>query len=219
MIRIIKNNKTKKDFLKKIKEKKEDMTDEDVLEVLFYPYIEPKDIWYSDDEIQYILTSIRKISVKDPIRFKIECENCGELILLEGDVQDFVEYKQNDFPYEDTKNHLHWDDIKNKDSFRIYRRKYPDIFPDILEMLLYIKAYRDPKKQKPETFQTFEEVLSFYEDLTLEESENIERTFNKIKSTLRFSKEVECPKCHHKDKYYFKELPGLLDPLMPKIQK
>ena len=202
--------KAKKDFIKKIKEKKEQITEEDILEVLFNPYVEPNDIYFSEDEIQYLLVQIRDFSIKDDIKFRIKCSSCSDIIEVKTRPLDIVKYQENQYPTEI--DNVVWKDIKLRNTLEIAKHKL-DMLPWIVEMLLHIE------KANGEEIKSLEEVVYFYENLSLDESSKLEEDYDKVRSLLSIEKEIKCPHCNETDTYFFKEVPKFFDPLLPKVDK
>jgi len=199
--------KTKKNFLNAIKNKGENFTNDDIMDVLLYPYITPNDIFLNDDEIQYLLVQIRKISINEDISFITECKKCNKDIKITCDVSDIINFKKNQFPID--KNNIKWKDLKYKNSLKNIFDKYDD-FPKILEILAHIEKINN------KTITSFEEILEIYEDMDLTESENLEKTFNEIDTVFNIKKSLKCPHCNTLDEYYFEEIPGFFDPILPR---
>ena len=200
---------TKKDFIKAMKDKKsiDGLDEEEILNILLYPYIEPKDIYLNDAEKQYLIVKIRDISMKSEIDFSIKCSSCGEIIDVSCNILDMVDYSPN--KYEILHNDILWTDIENKYELQKNKMKYQDYLPQTIEMLSHIKKYKNKEV-------TLEEMVELYEDFDLSESDKIVEDYNKIKSKLELRLEVKCDKCNSKDTYYFETIPKLFDPLLPK---
>jgi hypothetical protein len=207
--------KTKKEFLNKIKSSKDNIDENLILDILFYPYIEPKDIYLSEQEIQWLFVNIRKISIHQNLDFQIKCGNCEENIPLLVPIENICEYSENNLFIEediiiDNKTlKIKWKDLKNKNSLESMIKNYPDETPGTIEMLLHIESI-DGKE-----IQSFGEILEFYEDLSLDASENIIKSYNKNKPKVTIKTEAICPSCDYKDIYYFESIPDFFTPLLP----
>ncbi len=62
--------KAKKEFVKIFKEKKDKTSEKDILNILVYPYLEEKDLFYSSAEIQYV--TYRHLQTNET-REQLEC--------------------------------------------------------------------------------------------------------------------------------------------------
>ena len=205
--------KTKKEFLKTVKEFAEngkEMKEDDILRVLLYPYVNTKNIYLSDDEKQYLLVKIRDISLPQDIEYTINCSNCDGIIDVRCKPLEMVNYQENQYPV--IKNDILWEDLQGdtKPLIQSIIRKYGDYLPQTIEMLLHIKKYKD------EEITDFEKMIEIYEDLSLMESETIVDTYDEVKSKMLIEKDIKCDLCEFEDTYYFDTIPDLFEPLLPK---
>jgi len=203
-------SKTKKDFIKVFKKKGEKATEEDMISVLMTPYIEPNDVFYSSDEIQYILGTLRQISIEDVIKFSIDCDNkeCGEEFPVETTVEDLMYYKESEYPK--TLDNIIWRDLPKSNSLSNLIKKYPEEPPKDLEVLIHIEAIND------EVITSFDHLLKLTEELTLSEGAKIDEDFKKVKSSLEIKTKTICPHCNLEKEYIFDIIPTYFDPLLPK---
>jgi len=199
--------KAKRDFMKRIKEKGEKFTEDDLLETLVYPYIEPKDIYLNEDEVQYVITNIRNISINDKLSFNIECSSCYETISVDTDILDLCEYQENSYPIET--DGIVWKDLSSKKSLEKICKEYPDDLPSDLEMLLHIKEY------KGKEITSFAEIMEIVDEFTLQDNEDLYNHYDKVKSKFTISKDIVCMKCNSSDTYEFESIPGFFEPLLP----
>jgi hypothetical protein len=199
---------TKKDFISLIKNKKDKMTEEDIVGCLVTPYIEEKDIYLTSYEIQYLLINIRNISIKEDITSTIKCLDCSESIKINKNVMDFVKYKPADIPC--TVNNVTFKEIQNKNTIKDAKIKYPDENETDLEMLFSIEKIKD------KIVQSFQDILEYYEDLDLESANNISDSYLESRSNLSIEITETCPKCKKTNTWYFDTMPGFFDALLPK---
>jgi len=200
--------KTKKDFLNIIKKKEKNLSEEDILEVLINPYVEPNDIYFSDDELQWILINLRNISIDNNMKFLIECSNCNEDILVECKLLDLVQFRENQYPI--IKNERGWKDIESLQDYKKGIKQYSDEFPKNIEMLMHLDTVEGKK------FNSLAEKIEYFEDLDLLEGNKIVDEYNEVKSKIDLSYKTKCPHCDYEGKYIFEELPNFFEPLLPK---
>jgi len=199
--------KTKKEFLKVIKEKQDNTSTEDIINTLVLPYIEPNDIFFTDEELQYLLINIREISIKEPIEFSAKCFKCEERYKITKRVLNFAKYKKSSYPKQS--DYL-WEEIKNKNSLKEKISEYPDETKYDIEMLLHIKKILDDE------VTSFEDTLEYFDDLDMEESEEMYNEYNEVKSYLELNIEDKCDNCGHINFYTFDTIPDFFKPLIPK---
>jgi hypothetical protein len=200
--------KTKKDFLNIIRKKEKNISEDDIMDVLIKPYIESNDIYFSDDELQWILINLRNISVDNNIKFLIECGNCKKDIIIECKLLDLCEYTENQYPI--IKNNQTWKDINNLEEYKSSIQSYPDEFPKNIEMLLHLEAIGDKR------FNSIKERIEYFENLDLESGNNLVKEYEDIKSNIKLFYKTKCSHCDYKSKYTFDEIPDFFEPLLPK---
>jgi len=201
-------SKTRKQFIKLFKEKKTDVLEDDIVDILVMPYIEPNNIFLSSDEIQYLLIKIREISLDNKISFIMECENCKEDFDVDIELNKLVNYSPGNFSKASI---CEWTDELNKDTFKKSLEKYPDEVPKDLEMLIHIKSCND----KDYTLD-LDKLIDDFDDFKLSEILNIKNEYSEVKSKLEISSTIKCTKCGFSKKYQFDVIPSFFDPLMPK---
>lgn len=199
---------TKKELLKTIKTKQTQFSETDLLDILFYPYLDEKDKYYSDDEIQYLVLNLRDISIPDDIVIKEKCKKCGTEIEIRGKALDFVDFQKSNYNKKTGK--YTWRDLKDKNSLERVIKQYPDEFVGTLDMLLHLESIDGEK------INSFKEVMEYYDNLSIIESEELENFYEEVKSKLKIHKKVKCPSCGFENIFEFKTLPGLFDALFPK---
>jgi hypothetical protein len=199
--------KTKKEFLNIIKNKKDKLTEEDILNTLILPYIEPNNIYFSEEELQYLLINIRNISVSENIKFITKCNNCNKDIEIDTNILNLCEYKENQYPI--IKDDISWKDIENERILKTNITKYKDELPGNIEMFMHIDGIENKK------FKNLDEIIEFFEDLTLEESNKISKDYSEIQSSIEIKYTTDCSDCSHQDTYIFDEIPDFFNPLLP----
>jgi len=201
--------KTKRDFMRLFKEKGEKVSEQDVVDILVYPFIEPKDVWYSSEEMQYIVISLRELSIKDEIVFAEEChsDSCNKIVDIKTDISNIYQYFPNHFPIKDGK--FEWKDLIGADSIKQTASKNSDIPQGEIDILLHIKSY-DSKE-----ITSFSEILEIADNMSLQETDDMSDSYIRNKSMLTLMYEQDC-ECGYKNKYTFDTIPSFFDPLLPK---
>jgi len=205
--------KTKKEFIKLYREKGTEITEEEVYDILIYPYIDiDKTVFLSELEKQYILIEIKKASSFNKVNFRMSCDKCEKLFDVETTLDDVTHYHPSEFPVETriNKNKFSFRDIKMADTVKKAREKYPDEPPSYITMLLSIIEINDKPMSK------LSEVMEFVENLPLPEFEKLEDFYFNKKSDLDLGQEITCPYCEYKQYYNFDIIPGFFDELLPK---
>ncbi len=200
--------KAKKDFVKLFKTKDTNITEKDVLDTLVYPYITNPGIYYSEDEIQYILIKLREISVNAPIKFMIECEECETENNVETDLAGLVDYKESKYPIEI--DGIVWRDLKEKNEYIRNSKNNPEETP------LDVKIFSHVESIKGKPVSRIQDVVDYVENLTFAEEEDFVKAFNKANSSIDIHYVVKCSKCDFERDYDFDVIPTFFDPLMPK---
>jgi len=200
---------TKKNFMNLFKEKGENVAEQDVLGILVYPFITPNDIYYSEDELQYILINLRDISVKDDITFAEECvnEECNEVLDVSLKVSDIYSYTQSKYPSTDGK--IAWRDIQGKNDLKDLVAKNENELPGNTEAYLHIESYDGNQ------ITSFNQIQELVDELPLNESNDIIDNFDRNKSSIELSCEETC-KCGEVNVFEFESIPSFFDPLLPK---
>jgi hypothetical protein len=199
--------KTKKDFLNIIKKKGKEISENDILDTLILPYVEPNNIYFSDEEIQWILVNIRNISANNDMKFLIECSNCKKDITISCKLLDLCEYKENEYPI--IKNEKAWIDLDDSKSLKDNIKKY-DEFPKNIEMLMHLESVGNKK------FSNMDEKIEYFENLSLEDNDKLVDEYKEVKSDIELKYKTKCPKCEYETTYVFEEIPNFFDPILPK---
>jgi uncharacterized protein YbaR (Trm112 family) len=133
--------KTKKEFLKIVKAKQLEVAEEDLINTLVLPYVTPNDIYFSSDEVQYLLVILRNISINENITTEITCRDCNNSFDISKKVTDFCKYQESQYPIVIGK--YSWKDIKNPNSVKTIHQQNPDELLNDIEMLLHIEKIED----------------------------------------------------------------------------
>jgi hypothetical protein len=198
---------TKKNFLNILKDKRENISEDDILKTLVHPYIDNTDLYLSSAEIQVILRHLREISIGAEIEFTLECDNCNKEFETISTLNDISTYQPNTYPC-DLGNYS-WVDIDNKDTLKTAFKKYKREPEKLIELLLHIdKIDGNPIK-------SFNEVIDYYNNLTLPEEKELMEDFRKVESYFKISSYFRCTHCDVNKEYSFDVIPGFFDPLMP----
>lgn len=202
--------KTKKDFVNIFRNKKEKITEQDVVDILLYPYIDNVDQYYSSSEIQYMLTCIREISIKDDIVFSIECDNigCKKDISVVKDISEMYTYTPSKYPVE--LNEVKWVDLRNSKSLETACKKFPNELRTDIELMLHIESING------DIIHSFEDILEICNDLDIQASNDLADDFISVKSQFNIGSDIECPHCGSKKHHSFDIIPAFFDPILPK---
>lgn len=201
--------KAKKDFVKIFKAKGDKTSEKDILDVLVFPYIDNKDIFYSSAELQYMLVKIRELSIKDDsLDFIVECNSCKHDIEVQTVIDDLIDYKETLMPTE--KNNIFWQDPSSIAYAGEKLLEFSKEPPSIVMMGMNIKSYRGQE------VHNIPEFIEIYDNLDMDEAQQLEDDWNEIISKFELSKSITCNNCNKTIKYVFDVIPGFFDPLLPK---
>jgi len=200
--------KAKKDFIKVFKKKGKNVSERDVLDVLVYPYIEEK-IFLNSAEVQYILTELRKISIKDQnIEFILTCDKCTKEFDVETNIDNLVHYKETLIPIKD--DNIEWKEVSSLKELENNLKKFSEEPPSIINMAMNIKNYNGNE------IDSIEKFIEIYDDMSMGEVDIIETRWKEVSSNFEIYQELECPHCKYKTAYLFDIIPSFFDPLLPK---
>jgi hypothetical protein len=200
---------TKKNFLNVLRDKKENIGEDDILNTLVLPYLddEGKELYLSIAEVQWILKNLREISVGEELSFILECDACEKEFDVETTLDNITHYTPNQYPVDD--DIFSWVDLATRDSLKIAMKKYKKEPPKLIEMLLHLE------KVDNEDIKNLNQALEYYNNLTLPEEKRLTDSFRNVESYYSVSEEYTCPHCGETKKYTFDVVPGFFDPLMP----
>lgn len=199
--------KTKKEFIKLFNGEQE-LKEEDLISVLIMPSIDRKEAFYTTDEIQYILTQLKSLSVGDSVDFSMDCEKCKTNFDIHLSIGDIVNYRPSNYGVSEN---VIWRDIPTKQIFDDAVKNFPDEAVGEIEMLLHISAY------KGVTTTSLEQILEVYNDMTISESQSLIDEYLEVRPLIELSSKLTCtnPDCGQSDDYDFDIIPGFFDELMP----
>jgi len=203
-------SKTKKEFIKLFKKKEDKVNEQDIIDVLILPYIDKKEVYYSPDEIQFILITLREISITDEIKFSMDCDNeeCGKNFNIETNLGKISTYQESSYPVE--LNNVSWRDLPAKDSLTKMIAKYPDEPPRSISLLLHIESING------ELISSFQQLINIVDDLSMKEGDKLEADYEKVSSRLDIKQNLTCTHCGFEKEYLFDIIPTFFDPLLPK---
>lgn len=226
---------TKKNFLNILKEKKDNISEDDILNTLVLPYISEIDnnnetttptgeinMYLSPAEIQFVLTKIRELSVGADLNFILECDFCKKEFEVETNLTNITNYTPNKFP---AKNGIYeWVDLSTKDSLKFALKKFKQEPPKLIEMLLHLRSVdiidahnASHNKSKTEKIEitNLNQALDYYNDLTLPDEKKLTDSFRSVESYYVVCENYTCPHCGEGKIYTFDVVPGFFDPLLP----
>jgi len=202
--------KTKRDFMRLFKDKKDKISEQDIINILVKPFINPSDIYYSGEEIQYILITLRSISISDNIVDTKKCQKCDVDINIDIPVNDMCEYFPSKYPIID--DNIKWKDIKSINAIKDVSKKYPEEPISLIELLLHIEEY------KKEPISSFQQILDIADNMSLKESDETTDNFNRNRSFVGMHYKVTCD-CGEENEFIYEDIPSFFDPLLPKEVK
>ena len=202
--------KTKKDFIKLFKEKEENVSEQDIIDILIKPYIDNKEIWLSPEEVQYILIKIRELSIEDNLNFSVDCTLCNNSFNIDIPINELYTFKENNFPVE-IKDYVTFRELYDSNIVEEFKEKYKNEYIplSLIIMLLHIENYKNTK------ITSFEQILEIYNNLTFKEEEILNKTYNENKASLDIEGKFICPHCETSDTYKFDVIPTFFDPILP----
>lgn len=199
--------KTKKEFVKLFKGDKE-LNEKDLVSTLILPSIDEQEAFYTSDEVQYILTQLKVISIGDNVDFNMECDECHTNFDIHLTIKDIVKYTPSN--YTKTEN-IDWRDIPSRKIFDEASKRFPDESVNEIEMLLHISSYRGTQTT------SFEQILDTYNNMSIKESQELIDAYTEVRPRLELSGVLTCTneECKQSDEYDFDVIPGFFDELMP----
>jgi len=185
--------KDRKNFKKAIQS--DENLDNAIMKALVMNCLENKNVALTQDEIQYILVTIRKHSISDKVKFEYICDECEEKVNLTLNIDDV-----NSFHYSEWKEYkgIMFGNIPNA---KFYNEN-KELGDDINEIAFHTVSINGNQSM------TFDEVINYYEEMDIDEFDDIFEAFLNQTFTLLNKKEVECPHCNNKQVFEFDEIPG-----------
>ncbi len=169
-----------------------------LVDILVYNCIEEK-VALSKDEYKYVLSVIRSKSLGDVIPLEFSCEHCERRFIVEIKLSEvikpvFEESKVISTPKYD----IELCEIQNVD----YYKQVINQAADELDLYLRIKSINGNDGY------TLEEIIEFFENLDVQDFDEIFEQWDKIKLKIQDIRIVKCPHCEGKTQYEFDEIPG-----------
>jgi len=168
--------------------------DKSIVNELVLNCLEDQSIALSNEEIQYILIEIRKLSISDSIDFEYTCRNCEkdnkEKVLIDSiNKKEFKPWSEvNGIEFGDIRNAKFYNENKDEDD-------------DIKEIAFHIVSING------DISKTFNEIIEYLDNMDINEFDEILNAFNEMKLTIDNTKEFICS-CGHKQIFEFDEIPG-----------
>jgi len=189
--------KERKDFKKAILNNDVEKATEDIL---IRRCLEDPSTSLSSAELKYVLIQIRKQSLGTVFDFEYVCEcsykNKLKITLDEVSVLEYEPWKKievNSITY----------DFQNIQNAKYYN-KNQDVLDDIKEIAFYTKSINDNESM------SFQEVQDFYDELDIDEFDEVFDEFSKMYCSIKDVHEVQCKECKLKKKFEFDEIPGFI---------
>jgi len=201
--------KDRKAFKNLIQETQGEISPQLLASVLVFPCILEKNVLLTEDEIKYIITLLREISISDEFTFKFYCDNedCEEENEVQIKVKDVNKFNQSN-----------WSTVSISDSDTI-------TFGERVQAQFYFNTIFDSKTQEEKNIadlamhivkfndddtKSFSETLEIIENLDINIQDKILEEYNKQKFTQDAIYEVQCKKCLRKQTFLFDEIPDFL---------
>lgn len=200
--------KHKKQFIKLIESKGDNITGEELANVLVRQNIDKPDIFLSPDEAQYLLIKIKEISISENVDFNMECDNpeCNESFDVHLTLDKITHYTPSTYSKSELVN---WRDIPSQTVFAKVCADNPDENVTDVEMLLHIDAING------EPTIDFKTTLDIMDELDLKYASEIERNFMSVMPFLEMGTSIKCPHCSYEDEYQFDIIPNFFEELLP----
>lgn len=191
--------KDKKSFIQQIKEYGLDNVSlEKTMDILVHRQLESnKEDIFSQDEYRYLLQKIRQYSLGEDMSTELYCEECQSPFTHEYKISDVIRPLHESLEdYDDGEVFIKFGGIKNK---KLYLEAVQE--NKELEIFYRIDEFNGSKAHSVES------LMEEFEDLDLDQIENIVNYFEENKFSIDDIQEVECPHCQHKTPYEFDEIP------------
>lgn len=186
--------KDKKKFVSLMKAENPD--ENAILDALVYSCIE-EDVILSIQEMKYVLTRIRSLSLGDDFNISLTCDNCDTETTHSFKISDVIKSKfidRNEIVSGDTK--IKIGKIKNKN---IYLKKVAE--DDMFDLLLRVEDFCGD-----ESF-TLDDLIEKFDNLDVDVLEDIIDQWEAIRFKISDINGVECPQCKARRLYSFDAIP------------
>ncbi len=204
--------KTKKKFKKLFNflTQEDDVPYKEIIQILIYDNISDSEIFIDTHEQQYLLSLMRKESLRNSFEFEGNCKHCHEPQTIKSTMTESILYKESNFPFKYS-DELTFVDIPN-------RTLSESIFENIqnandydgltvmtdVEMVLHFK-YKNEK--------TPLEILDILDDTNLKELTNIQEALDTCSSKMELGVTKVCVECGKESKFVTDEIPDLFESL------
>jgi len=188
--------KERKDFKKAVLE---DDVEKATKEILISRCLEERTA-LSSAELKYVLIQIRKQSLGTEFDFEYVCEcsyknklklTLDDVSVLEYEPWEKIEVKDSTYEFQN---------IQNAE----YYNKNQDVLDDVKEIAFYTKSINDDESM------SFQEVQDFYDNLDIDEFDEVFDKFSKMYCSINDVHEVKCKECKVKKEFEFDEIPGFI---------
>lgn len=170
----------------------------DIIESLVYKCLD-NNVVLSPNEYKYALAQIRAHSLGEEIELEFFCDSCNERFRTKVNLNEIVKPVYKEIKEIKTKNHnILLGTIKNPDFYK----KVIVQAPNELDFYLRIHSIND------EECFSIEEVIKYFNEMDIDEFEEIINQWEEIKFKIDDIFEVKCTKCGEGKKYQFDEIPG-----------
>jgi len=198
--------KDRKRFRNVIEEKGENLSVTDISMALVFPCILEKNILLTEEEIKYISTVLREISISETFDFEFYCtdENCENDNKVTLRIEDVNKPKYSE-----------WGEVEINGGFITFgERVKPDFYykaiydaktqfdKELVDLTLHIiKVEQDDTK-------TFPEMLELLDNLDTDVMDKIVEEFNKQRFVQDSEHSLKCSKCGKEHNFIFDEIEG-----------
>lgn len=169
-----------------------------IIEDLVYKCLD-KNVVLSPNEYKYVLAQIRSHSLGEYIELEFFCDSCKQRFRTKISLNEIVKPVYKEITDIKTKNNsITLGTIKNPDFYK----KVIVQAPNELDFYLRIQTIND------EECFSIEEVIKYFNEMDVDEFEEIIEQWEEIKFKIDDVFEVKCTCCGEGKKYKFDEIPG-----------
>jgi hypothetical protein len=201
--------KDRKAFKAMIQETKGEISPQLLASILVFPCILEKNILLTEEEIKYVITLIREISISDEFTFKFycdneECEEENEVKIKLKEINKFSQTKWSTVNISETETITFGERVNAQFYYNvIFDCKTPEE-KIIADLATHIIKFND------DDTKSYNETLEIIENLDIDIQDKILDEYNKQKFTQNAIYEVQCKKCERKQTFLFDEIPDFL---------
>lgn len=194
-----------------LQETKDETTDDDFYKVLIEPCLENKNVYLTDDELQYLLIEIRKKSLGETFNIQYICQNeeCGKPNEVDVNFKQIMTYKGDSVgTFKDKTMTVQFGDIKNIKSYKDKIKDKTVTEKKFIEMVMRIENITIGEELH-DTF-TFEEISDYIDNLDVAVYDKLLTYYLEHSSDLTLAGDFTCMYCNHENKFIFDEIPNFL---------